>query len=111
MPRDAAFTQALYADAQGSACTMRCAANERQRLEPLCRHITHPALANKRVQGHAAGQVVRTLKTPWRCNNAFCLKRSGGWLRLAGHSTLSHHSLLTDLTRQPVLLAYAHEKF
>ena len=34
-------------------------------LEPLCRYITRPALANERVQCNAAGQVVLKLKTPW----------------------------------------------
>ena len=44
----------------------RCAANDRQALEQLCRYITRPALANERVQTNAAGQVVLKLKTPWR---------------------------------------------
>ena len=45
---------------------MRCAANDRQALEQLCRDFTRPALANERVQTNAAGQVVVKLKTPWR---------------------------------------------
>ena len=45
---------------------MRCAADERQRLEQLCRYITRPALANKRVQCNAAWQVVLKSKTRWR---------------------------------------------
>ena len=45
---------------------MRCAADDRQALEQLCRHITRPALANERVQTNAAGQVALKLKTPWR---------------------------------------------
>ena len=45
---------------------MRCAADDRQALEQLCRYITRPALANERVQTNAAGQVVLRLKTPWR---------------------------------------------
>ena len=43
----------------------RCAADERQRLEQLCRYITRPALANERVQINSAGRVVLRLKTPW----------------------------------------------
>ena len=37
MPRDAAFTQALYADVQGFSlhAVVRCDAQERQRLEQL----------------------------------------------------------------------------
>ena len=45
---------------------MRCAADDRQALEQLCRYITRPALANERVQTNAAGQVALKLKTPWR---------------------------------------------
>ena len=45
---------------------VRCAADERQALEQLCRYITRPALANERVQINSAGQVVLRLKTPWR---------------------------------------------
>ena len=67
MPRDAAFIQALCADVQGFSlhAEVRCAADERQRLEQLCRYITRPALANQRVQCNAAGQVVLKLKRPW----------------------------------------------
>ena len=45
---------------------MRCDADERQRLDQLCRTITRPALANERVQMTIAGQVMLKLKTAWR---------------------------------------------
>jgi hypothetical protein len=45
---------------------VRCGADDRPSLEPLCRCITRPALANEGVQTNAAGQVVLKLKTPWR---------------------------------------------
>ena len=45
---------------------VRCAAEDRQALEQLCRYITRLALGNERVQCNAAGQVVLKLKTPWR---------------------------------------------
>jgi hypothetical protein len=45
---------------------VRCAADERQALEQLCRGITRLALANECVRTHAAGQVVPKLKTAWR---------------------------------------------
>ena len=45
---------------------MRCAADDRQALEQLCRYIARPALANERVQTNAVGQVVFKLKTAWR---------------------------------------------
>ena len=68
MPQDGAFTQALCADEQGFSlhAAVRCAADDRQALEQLCRTITRPALANERVQTNTAGQVVLKLKTPWR---------------------------------------------
>ena len=45
---------------------MRCAADDRDALEQLCRYITRPALANERVQINAASQVVLKRKTAWR---------------------------------------------
>ena len=68
MPRETDFNQTLCADMQGFSlhAAVRCAADDRQALEQLCRTITRPALANERVQCNAAGQVVLTLKTPWR---------------------------------------------
>ena len=68
MPRDAALEQDLCVDHQGFSlhAAVRCDADERQRLEQLCRYITRPALANERVQINRAGQVVLKLKTAWR---------------------------------------------
>jgi hypothetical protein len=45
---------------------VRCAMNQRKELEHLCRYITRPAIANERLARNAAGQVVLTLKTPYR---------------------------------------------
>ena len=58
MPRDTSLTQALCADEQGFSlhAAVRCAADDRQALEQLCRYITRPALANERVQINSAGQ-------------------------------------------------------
>jgi len=66
--RDAARDQDLCADHQGFSlhAAVRCDADERQRLEQLCRTITRPELANERVQINAAGQGVLKLKTAWR---------------------------------------------
>lgn len=68
MPGDAAVAQALCADEQGFSlhAAVRCAANERQRLEQLRRYITRLALANEGVQYNVTGQVVLRPKTPWR---------------------------------------------
>jgi hypothetical protein len=43
-----------------------CAAHQRKKLEHLCRYITRPAMANERLTLNRAGQVVLTLKTPYR---------------------------------------------
>jgi hypothetical protein len=68
MPRDGDFKQPLCADIDGFSlhAAVRCAADDCQALEQLCRYITRPALANERVQTSAAGQVVLKLKTAWR---------------------------------------------
>ncbi len=68
MPRQTDFKQTLCADIDGFSlhAAVRCGADDRQALEPLCRYVTGPALANERVQTNAAGQVVLKLKTPWR---------------------------------------------
>nr|WP_256205473.1 transposase [Nitrosomonas cryotolerans] len=36
---------------------MRCAMNQRKELEYLCRYITRPGIANKRLTFNGAGQV------------------------------------------------------
>ena len=68
MPREKGFKQMLCADIDGFSlhAAVRCAADDRQALEQLCRYITRPALANERVQTNPARQVVLKLKTPWR---------------------------------------------
>ena len=65
MFRKRGFKQMLLADIDGFNLhtAVRCAADERQALEQLCRYITRPALADERVQTNAAGQVVLKLKT------------------------------------------------
>ena len=45
---------------------MRCAAEQRQALEHLCRYLTRPAIANERLSVNRAGQVVLKLKTAYR---------------------------------------------
>jgi Putative transposase len=58
----------LCANEQGFSlhAALRCHANERLKLERLCRYITRPALANDRVKINGQGQVELKLKTPWR---------------------------------------------
>ena len=41
-------------------------ANERAKLEHLCRYITRPAVSTKRLSMTRNGQVRYELKTPWR---------------------------------------------
>ena len=45
---------------------VRCEANDRQGIEQLCRYITRPAISNERLAINGKGQVVITLKTPWK---------------------------------------------
>ncbi|MDP1962498.1 MAG: transposase, partial [Reyranella sp.] len=68
MPREAAPRQPLCADIDGFSllAAVRVEANDRNRLEQLCRYITRPALSDERVQLNAAGQIELKLKTPWR---------------------------------------------
>ncbi|MGH7261640.1 MAG: transposase, partial [Nitrospiraceae bacterium] len=42
-----------------------CAAHQRKKLEHLCRYITRPAIANKRLKRTRAGDVVLQLKSPY----------------------------------------------
>ena len=50
MPRQTGLNQTLRTDMQGFSlqAAVRCAADDRQALEQLCRAITRPALANER---------------------------------------------------------------
>lgn len=68
MPKESGFDQMLCANNNGFSlhAGVRCGADDRQALEQLCRYLTHPALANERVQWKAPGQVVRKPKAPWR---------------------------------------------
>jgi hypothetical protein len=61
-------TQQRCVDEQGFSlhAEVCCAAHQRKKLEHLCRYITRPAIANERLALNRAGQVVLTLKTPYR---------------------------------------------
>lgn len=71
MPRRSDFKQKLCGDIDEIvlAAAVRCGADDRRGLEQLSIHITRPALANKRVQTNAAGQVVVKLKNASRDRN------------------------------------------
>jgi hypothetical protein len=45
---------------------VRCAANQRNQLERLCRYIARPAIANERLERNRAGDVVLQLKSPYQ---------------------------------------------
>jgi hypothetical protein len=68
MPREDRARQPLCADIDGFSlhAAVRVQANDRKRLEQLCRYITRPALSDERVQLNGAGHVELKLKTPWR---------------------------------------------
>ncbi len=57
IPREAAFKPMLCTDIDGFSlhAAVRCATDDRQALEQLCRTTTRPVLANERVQTNAAG--------------------------------------------------------
>ncbi|MDQ3566384.1 MAG: transposase [Pseudomonadota bacterium] len=48
-----------------AAAEVCCAAHQRKKLEHLCRYITRPAIANKRLKRNSAGDVVLQLKSPY----------------------------------------------
>ena len=56
------------ANAQGFSlhAEVRCAMNQRHKLEQLCRYITRPAIANERLQLNRAGDVELQLKSPYQ---------------------------------------------
>jgi hypothetical protein len=58
----------LCANEQGFSLhsAVRCHANERLKLERLCRYISRPQLTNDRVKINPKGQVELKLKTPAR---------------------------------------------
>jgi hypothetical protein len=41
-------------------------ANDRKKLEPICRYIARPAVSNERIELSECGHVRYTLKTPYR---------------------------------------------
>ena len=65
---DAPLTQQRCANEQGFSlhAEVRCAMNQRHKLERLCRYITRPALANDRLTLNSAGDVVLRLKSPYQ---------------------------------------------
>ena len=65
---DAQDTQQRCANEQGFSlhADVRCAMNQRNKLEQLCRYITRPAIANDRLKLNSAGDVVLQLKSPYK---------------------------------------------
>ena len=69
IPRvDAQHTKQRCVSVQGFSlhAEVRCAMNQRQKLEQLCRYITHPAIANERLKRNSTGDVVLRLKSPYQ---------------------------------------------
>ena len=60
-------TQQRCVNAQGFSlhAEVCCAADQRKKLEHLCRYITRPAIANERLTLNRAGDVVLQLKSPY----------------------------------------------
>ncbi len=65
---EAQDTPQLCVNQQGFSlhAAVRCAMNQRNKLEQLCRYITRPAIANERLKRNSAGDVVLQLKSPYR---------------------------------------------
>ncbi len=65
---DAQDTQQRCANEQGFSlhADVRCAMNQRDKLEQLCRYIARPAIANERLKLNSNGDVVLQLKSPYR---------------------------------------------
>ncbi len=65
---EAQDTQQHCVNLQGFSlhAAVRCAMNQRNKLEQLCRYITRPAIANERLKLNRAGDVVLQLKSPYR---------------------------------------------
>jgi len=70
-------TAKMQASLQSSKCCVnaqgfslhaevRCARNQRHKLERLCRYITRPAIANERLMRNRAGDVILQLKSPYK---------------------------------------------
>ena len=60
-------TQQRCVNAQGFSlhAEVCCAADQRKKLEHLCRYITRPAIANERLTLNRAGDVMLQLKSPY----------------------------------------------
>jgi hypothetical protein len=65
---DVQHTQKRCVSKQGFSlhAEVRCAMNQRKKLEQLCRYITRPAIANERLKLNSAGDVVLRLKSPYQ---------------------------------------------
>ena len=65
---DAQHTQQRCVSEQGFSlhAEVRCAMNQRNKLEQLCRYITRPAIANERLKLNSTGDVVLQLKSPYQ---------------------------------------------
>ena len=63
---DVQHTQKRGVSEQGFSlhAEVRCAMNQRNKLEQLCRYITQPAIANERLKLNSAGDIVLRLKSP-----------------------------------------------
>ena len=62
------FPSALLAKQPGFSlhAATCCEANQREKLKKLCRYITRPAVANRRLSTNERGQVIHTFKQPFR---------------------------------------------
>ena len=79
-------------------------ANERAKLERLCRYIARPAVSNQRLSLTRNGQIRYELKTPWRNGTTHVIFEPFGFCRQAGcagtETACKPHSLSRCLRSQ-----------
>jgi hypothetical protein len=78
-----------------------CEANDRKKLERLCRYVARPAMANERLKLSDGGQVVLTLKTPFRDGTTHrvmsplaLLQRLAAWVPRPRLNLIRYHGVL-----------------
>jgi len=83
-------------------------ANEREKLERLCRYITRPAVSTKRLSMTRNGRVRYELKTPWRNGTTHIIFEPLDFISRLVALVPRPRVNLTRLCRSPHRRVYAH---
>jgi hypothetical protein len=99
----------LCADIDGFSlhAKVRCGADDRHALEQLCRNITRPVLANKRVQTDATGPVVLKLQDSLARRHQAFGHESAGVHAAAGAGGAQAEAALEQLARLPPAASFS----